>query len=197
MLATIVTAVAVFAGTNLDDLLVLTVLFLSSRATGRPSVAKIWAGQYLGIGALIAASIVLAMGLAVIPDRWVGVLGLIPLGLGVRGLVIAIRTHGREDGEPRLRTATGVLSIVGVTVANGADNLSVYTALFRTIDVPAIVLTVVVFLACVAVWCLAARLLGAHRAVIAGVQRFGHWAVPIVFIVIGVLIILRSGLLTG
>ncbi|MCI0157119.1 cadmium resistance transporter [Leifsonia shinshuensis] len=197
MLETIVTAVALFAGTNLDDLLVLTVLVLSSRATGRPRMTTIWVGQYLGIGLLIAASVVLAMGLAVIPDRWIGVLGLVPIGLGVRGLVIAIRTRGRRDGEPRLRAATGVLSVVGVTVANGGDNVSVYTALFRTIDVPAIVATVLVFLVCVAVWLLAARLLGAHRAVIAGVQRFGHWAVPIVFVVIGAGIVLRSGLLAG
>ena len=197
MLATIVTAVAVFAGTNLDDLLVLTVLFLSARATGRPSVTRIWVGQYLGIGALVAGSVVLAMGLAVVPDRWVGVLGLIPLGLGVRGLVIAIRARGRSDGEPRLRTAIGVLSVVGITVANGADNLSVYTALFRTIDAPEVVLTVLVFAVCVAVWCLSGMLLGAHRTVIAGVQRFGHWIVPVVFVVIGVVIILRSGLLAG
>ncbi|MFC7729758.1 hypothetical protein [Actinomadura keratinilytica] len=33
--AQIVTAAAVFAGTNVDDLLVLTVLFLSARAGGR------------------------------------------------------------------------------------------------------------------------------------------------------------------
>ena len=195
MLGTIVTAVVVFAGTNVDDLLVLTVLFLSSRASGRPSALKIWVGQYSGIGILIAGSLVLALGLAVVPDRWVGLLGLIPLGLGVRGLVIAIRTRGREDGQPRLRVATGVLSVIGVTVANGADNLTVYTALFRTIDPADSFVTVLVFLVCVAVWCLAGSLLGAHRAVIGVIQRFGHWIVPVVFIVIGAVIVVRSGLL--
>lgn len=195
MLGTIVTAVVVFAGTNVDDLLVLTVLFLSSRASGRPSALKIWVGQYSGIGILIAGSFVLALGLAVVPDRWVGLLGLIPLGLGVRGLVIAIRTRGREDGQPRLRVATGVLSVIGVTVANGADNLTVYTALFRTIDPAESLVTVLVFLVCVAVWCLAGSVLGAHRAVVGVIQRFGHWIVPVVFIVIGAVIVVRSGVL--
>lgn len=197
MLETIVTAVVVFAGTNVDDLLVLTVLFLSSRASGRPSTPKIWIGQYSGIGILIAASFVLALGLAVVPDRWVGLLGLIPLGLGVRGLVIAIRTRGRDDGRPRLRAATGVLSVVGITVANGADNLTVYTALFRTIDPADSFVTVLVFLVLVGVWCLAGSLLGAHRTVIGVVQRFGHWIVPVVFIVIGVVIVVRSGVLVS
>ncbi|MFE4949315.1 cadmium resistance transporter [Leifsonia sp. NPDC056665] len=195
MLGTIVTAVVVFAGTNVDDLLVLTVLFLSSRASGRPSALKIWVGQYSGIGILIAGSFVLALGLAVVPDRWVGLLGLIPLGLGVRGLVIAIRTSGREDGQPRLRVATGVLSVIGVTVANGADNLTVYTALFRTIDPAESFVTVLVFLVCVAVWCVAGSVLGAHRAVVGVIQRFGHWIVPVVFILIGAVIVVRSGVL--
>ena len=38
---------------------------------------------------LVAASAVAALGLLVVPDRWVGLLGLVPLTLGIRGLVAA------------------------------------------------------------------------------------------------------------
>ena len=41
--------------------------------------------------------------------------------------------------------ATGVLSVAGVTTANGADNLAVYTPLFRTIGLADSLATVAVF----------------------------------------------------
>jgi cadmium resistance protein CadD (predicted permease) len=50
---TAVTAAGVFAGTNVDDLLVLTVLFLSAHTTGRPRPWHVWVGQYAGIAVLV------------------------------------------------------------------------------------------------------------------------------------------------
>jgi hypothetical protein len=41
----IVTATRVFIGTNLDDLIVLTVLMPAHRAHGKPRSRQIWAGQ--------------------------------------------------------------------------------------------------------------------------------------------------------
>jgi cadmium resistance protein CadD (predicted permease) len=182
----VATVVGVFAGTNIDDLVVLTVLFLSARAAGRPRVWRIWAGQYAGIGLLVAVSALAALGLAVVPDRWVGLLGLVPFALGVRGLVRAIRSGGDDDEPP---VPAGILAVAGVTVANGADNISVYTPVFRTVGPAASLVTVAVFVAGVAVWCLAASWLGSHRAVIRAVERFGHWIVPVVFMLIGVVIL--------
>lgn len=185
--ATVAAAAGMFAGTNVDDLLVLTVLFLSARAGGRPRPWQIWAGQYAGIGVLVAVSALAALGLGVLPDRWVGLLGLIPLGLGLRALVAAVRARDGEGGPPPV--ATGVLPVAGVTVANGADNVSVYTPVFRTIGPAATALTVAVFAVGVALWCLAASWLGSHRSVVAAVGRYGHWVVPVVFVAIGALIV--------
>ncbi|HZM83476.1 MAG TPA: hypothetical protein VFC19_47785 [Candidatus Limnocylindrales bacterium] len=53
---TVATAAGVFIETNIDDLIVLTVLMLAHRAHARPRVWQVWAGQYLGIGALVAVS---------------------------------------------------------------------------------------------------------------------------------------------
>ncbi|MFS1304228.1 cadmium resistance transporter [Streptosporangium longisporum] len=187
-MSTIGTAVAVFAGTNVDDLVILTVLFLTSRAGGVPRPAQIVAGQYAGIATLVAVSAVAALGLAVVPDRWVGLLGLVPFGLGVRGLVRA----ARSDGDEAPRVASGVISIAGVTIANGADNISVYTPLFRTIGTVATAVTIAVFAVLVAVWCAAASWLGSHERVIALVERWGRWLVPVVFMAIGAVIVAES-----
>ncbi|GAA3122295.1 cadmium resistance transporter [Planomonospora alba] len=194
ILGTIGTAAAVFAGTNVDDIVVLTVLFLTSRAAGRPRPWQIVAGQYAGIAALAAVSAVAALGLTIVPDAWVGLLGLLPLGLGLWSLAGAVRaTRAGEDSSPVV--ATGVLSVAGVTVANGADNISVYTPVFRTIGLASGLVTVAVFAVLTGLWCAAGSWLGSHRKVVAAVERSGHWFVPAVFIVIGALIVLESGVL--
>lgn len=46
-------AVVLFAGTNIDDMVVLTVLNASSRAGGLPKRWQIWAGQYAGLAGVV------------------------------------------------------------------------------------------------------------------------------------------------
>ncbi|GII34811.1 cadmium resistance transporter [Planotetraspora mira] len=196
LLAAIGTGTAVFAGTNVDDIIILTVLFLSSRASGRPRPWQIVGGQYAGIAALVAVSAIAALGLTIVPDRWVGLLGLVPFGLGLWGMIKSIRTID-AGVDPSPTVATGLLSVAGVTIANGADNISVYTPMFRTIGVTAGLVTVTVFTVLVAVWCAAGSWLGSHGRVIAVVERFGHWLVPAVFMVIGAVIVVESGLIGG
>lgn len=185
---TILAAMGVFAGTNVDDLLVLTVLFLSSRASGRPHRWQIWVGQYAGIALLVAVAAAAALGLAVVPDGWVRLLGVVPLALGVKGLVGAFRARADSD-PPRPVTATGTLAVAALTIANGADNIAVYTPVFRTVGVAGSLVTVAVFAALTAVWCAAGAWLGSHRAVVAVVERWGHWLVPAVFVAIGAVIL--------
>lgn len=187
---TILAALAVFAGTNLDDIIVLTVLFLSARAIGRPRPWQIWVGRYAGIGVLIAVSAAAALGLTIIPDRWVGLLGAVPLALGARGLIRAIRAGAMDEQPP---VATGLASVVALTIANGGDNVAVYTPMFRASGVRSSVVTVAVFAGLVAAWCLAGSWLGSHPRVISMVKRFGHWIVPGVFILIGIVILVGSG----
>ncbi|MCP2342231.1 cadmium resistance transporter [Actinomadura rupiterrae] len=190
----IATAAGMFAGTNVDDIIILTVLFLSARASGSPRPWQIWGGQYLGIAALVLVSVIAALGLTIVPDDWVGLLGLVPLVLGVKGLVIAIRARNEgENTSPAV--ASGLLSVAGVTIANGADNISVYTPVFRTIGAAPTAVTIGVFILGVALWCLAASWPGSHKKVIGVVERYGQWLVPAVFVVIGGLIVIDSGVL--
>ena len=191
-LTTIGSAVGVFAGTNIDDLVVLTALFLAARTQGTPRPWQIVTGQYLGFITLVAASAVAAAGLVIVPDQWVGLLGVLPLVLGIRGLWRA-RTH---DGDNATPLASGLFGVASVTIANGADNISVYTPLFRTLGVGTTMLTIAAFLGLLAVWCAAGAWLGSHRKVIDALQKVGHLLVPSVFIAIGTWIIIESRVLT-
>lgn len=191
-LVTIISAAGVFAGTNIDDLVVLTALFLAARTQGKPRPWQIVAGQYLGFLALVLVSAGAAAGLVIVPDQWVGLLGLIPLALGICGLWRA-RSHDGTDSAP---LASGLLGVASVTVANGADNISIYTPLFRTLGTGQTLLTTAVFLALLALWCAASAVLGSHKKVIDALKKVGHLLVPVVFITIGTWILIESGVLS-
>jgi cadmium resistance protein CadD (predicted permease) len=190
--ATVLTAVGLFAGTNIDDMLMLAVLSASSRATGRPRRWEIWAGQYTGIAVLVAVSLAAGRGLALIPAGWLWLLGLLPIGLGVFRLAAAFRA--RHRGEPPPAPAPGGLpGVAGLTIANGGDNLAAYTPFFATISIGAAAVTVVVFAAGVALWCLAGWWLVAHHRVSEVLQRRGHWIIPVIYILIGLYILQKEG----
>ncbi|SBT44231.1 cadmium resistance transporter [Micromonospora auratinigra] len=189
LLATAAGAALVFAATNLDDIVVLTVFFVAARATGRPRPRDIVAGQYLGIGALVAAAVVAAAGLLVVPDPWTGLLGLLPVALGVRALL----ARSADDGPPAV--VGSLLGVAGVTIANGADNVAVYVPVFRTLEPATGLVWLLVFGALVALWCTVAALLGGHPRVVRLVDRVGHWLVPAVFVAIGATILVTSGVL--
>jgi cadmium resistance protein CadD (predicted permease) len=96
--ASAATAVALFAATNVDDLVVLALFSVESRATGRPRRWEIWAGQYLGFAILVGLSLAVGRGLSLILSRWLWLLALIPLAVGVVTLVVAIR-QARRPGQ--------------------------------------------------------------------------------------------------
>jgi cadmium resistance protein CadD (predicted permease) len=174
----VLSAIGVFAATNIDDLIVLTTLY----AAGVERRAIV-VGQYLGVAALVLISVALALALGDLPDRWVGLFGIVPIALGIRALV------RHERGAPKI--VTTIAGVMGLTLANGADNVSVYVPIFRSVGLQAVVY-VVVFAVLVAVWLVAARWIASRKVVTAALERYGHVVVPIVYIAIGSLLIYGS-----
>lgn len=194
IVAVALTAAVLFAATNIDDIVVLTVLCISSRATGQPRLWHIWAGQYAGFAVLIGASLAAAAGLALVPLHWLWPLGLLPLGLGLYKLAAAIRAH-RAGRRASPAAVAGLIGVIGLTIVNGGDNLSVYIPVFRTSSAAEIAVIIAVFLVGIALYCQASILFAGHRAVIQAVQRWGEWIVPVVFILIGFYIFYKTGAL--
>jgi cadmium resistance protein CadD (predicted permease) len=196
--ASAATAVALFAATNVDDLVVLTLLSASSRASGRPRRWEIWVGQYLGFAVLVGLSLAAGRGLSLAPTRWLWLLALIPLAVGVVTLVAAIRS-ARRGGQstPALPTVArlsnmrwlswmaGAAGVATLTVVDGSDNLAAYTPVFATADATRIAVTLAVFAVGVAVWCAAGALLTRHHRITDTLARYGRWILPAAFILIG------------
>lgn len=191
---TVRAAVGIFAGTSVEDLVVLTALFLCSRALGRPRPWQICAGWYTGIAVLVVISGAAALGLVLIPEDWIGLLGIAPLSIGVYKLIGTIRARG-SGVVSRPVMAAGVVAIAGLAISNGGDNIAVYVPVFRAVGLRDSIIMVAVFAVGVAVWCLAARLLGSHKKAVEMIELYGHWIVPAVYITVGAVIIASSGVL--
>ena len=185
--ATVITAVGLFAGTNVDDMMLLAVLSASSRATGRPRRWEFWAGQYLGIAILVGVSLAASRGLDRIPQGWLWLLGFIPLSLGIYKLAAAILARRRGE-RPPAPAPGGLPGVAGLTVANGGDNVAAYTPVFATMSAAAAAVTIVVFAACVAIWCLVGSWLVSHHRVTQALERWGHWIIPAIYILIALYI---------
>ncbi len=194
IIATLATAAGLFAGTNIDDMVVLAVLNVSRSADGRPKAWQIWTGQASGIALLVLISLLAALGLRLLPEGWIWLLGLVPISFGVRKLIIAIRAH--TTGTPvSAAVATGLPGVIGLTIANGGDNIAAYTPVFRTISPTATALTIAVFAAGVPLWCLVGSWLVGHHRITNIIRRWGHWIVPAVFIAIGLYVFHKTGVL--
>jgi len=117
--ASAATAVALFAATNIDDLVVLSLLSAAARADGRPRRWQIWAGQYLGFATLVGLSLAAGRGLSLIPPRWLWLLALIPLTVGAVMLAAIRSTHAPDPAPTNDPAAPDVPDLAGGKTSSG------------------------------------------------------------------------------
>jgi cadmium resistance protein CadD (predicted permease) len=186
------TAAGAFVGTNIDDFVVLLLLVLGMPKDGIRRW-QIVIGQYLGFAVLLVISAGGARALHAVPESWAGLLAVVPLALGVRGLIQAGRAPGATGETPIL--AAGVAKVAVVTVANGGDNVSVYTVLFRQLNPAGTAVTILVFLIMLGGLCALALAVGQHARLIPRIVRGNKWFTPSVYVIIGAVLLVRTGAL--
>ncbi len=188
----IVTSILAFISTNIDDIFILTLFFGNKHFKPR----EIIIGQYLGISSLIAISFVASLAGLVIDKMYIGLLGLIPIYLGIKGLIVLFGNSKNKDSDEELRTDSernNIFVVAGVTIANGGDNIGIYTPLFATLTTSGTVTMIIVFLVMTILWCVIAKYLTAHPSIAQLVDKYGHILTPFVLIALGVFIFLESG----
>ncbi|PIK73635.1 quaternary ammonium transporter, partial [Methylobacterium frigidaeris] len=87
-------------------------------------------------------------------------------------------------------------AVASVTIANGGDNLGIYTPVFATSPGPRLVLIVAVFAVMVALWLGIAHGLVHHPGLGAPIRRIGRVATPFVLIGIGAMVLVEAGTLS-
>jgi cadmium resistance transport/sequestration family protein len=186
---TLTTAFLAFVATNLDDLLMLMLLF--SQVPSRFSPRQIFWGRYLGFAALVVLSLPGFFGGLVLPRPVIGLLGLVPIALGLKTLL----SHSDREDMPLMGGiklpffSAQVATVAGLTFANGGDNIGVYGSLFAGKTWAELALTLTVFAVLVAVWYWVAQGLVRHPVISSRLAQMGQWLVPLVLIGLGLLIL--------
>lgn len=182
---TIGLAVLVFASTNVDDFFLLLALF----ADGRSQKWQVVLGQYLGVGVLVILSIGIAWGIILLPQRWIGLLGILPLSLGFKDLWQRRKPVDPEKRRHLVDTAfmsrRSTSAIAGITISSGADNVAVYAPLFATMRNFDLGLMIVTFSCLVGVWCLCTHWLAKMGRAAIRRERAFTFVTPVVLILLG------------
>lgn len=192
MAAVFFTSVAAFISTNLDDIFMLTLFF--AQAKGRKGALKVVAGQYIGMGCLAALSILGALGTQLVPQRYVGLLGFVPLCLGIKAWM-DYRSQGnksRQEEETSETPGIGSISVALVTMANGGDNIGVYIPVFSGYSAGELAEALAVFAMMTALWCRLGYSLGNHPGIKEKIERYQHILVPLILSALGVIILAKS-----
>ena len=194
ILTSVLQAMGLFAATNIDDIVVLS-LFFARGAGQRGTTARILAGQYLGFAGILGAAVLVTIGAgAFLPSAAIPYFGLIPLGLGLWAAWEAWRGDGDDDDEAKVAgKKVGVGAVAGVTFANGGDNVGVYTPVFLSVEPLAVVAYCVIFLALVAVLVALAKFVATRPPIAEVLERFEHILFPIVLIGLGIVILVNGG----
>lgn len=186
MLQTLLTSILAFVSTNIDDIFILMLFY----ATGRYKSWQIVAGQYLGIATLVVVSFIGAYIGSFFDQRYIGLLGLFPIYLAVKQWISLWK--GAEDDDEQVAASGGVISLAGVTIANGGDNIGVYIPVFATMTFPERLILIAVFAVMIYLWCMLAKYLAHHPLVAKALGKYSHVLMPIVLFLLGIYILYES-----
>ncbi|MBW4695501.1 MAG: cadmium resistance transporter [Lyngbya sp. HA4199-MV5] len=202
----VVAGVTAFIATNIDDIVILMLFFAQVNATFRPK--HIFVGQYIGFTILVALSLPGFFGGLVLPKAWIGLLGLVPIAIGLKELL------DQKRGKPNIQAVSDewsqpqrehpirskfaslfsppIYQVTTITIANGGDNVGIYVPLFASSSPSGLAVILITFFFMVSLWCFIAYQLTQHPLVAQGLTRWGGVIVPFVLIGLGIYILMES-----
>ncbi|MEH1871668.1 cadmium resistance transporter [Nostoc sp.] len=199
-----------FIATNIDDMIILLIFFSQVDVNFRRR--HILLGQYLGFTAIIIASLPSFFGGLSVQREWIGLLGLLPIAIGIQQLVFrkqettTVQTVSSDFNQstPSNPVLSFILSILhpqtykvaAVTIANGGDNISIYIPLFAGQDLTSLGVILSIFFVMVGLWCAIAYFLSRQPTIANILNRYGQAVVPFVLIGLGLFIMYERGTFT-
>jgi cadmium resistance protein CadD (predicted permease) len=185
--------VSAFIVTNIDDIFVLMIFFSHPKYHSYNVIF----GQYLGIAILVFVSALGSLLALVVPSYVVGLLGVIPIAIGVMKIIQLKEEKNSQGQEQEVQvnklSYLSFLSVAGITISNGGDNIGVYTPLFAKYhSPPEVTLLILVFMLMTAFWCAIGYYLVKHPLIAVPIRKNAHIILPFVLIGLGIYIIISS-----
>ncbi len=193
---TIISAIGVYISTSIDYLIILIILF--AQLSQHKQKWHIYAGQYLGTGLLVGASLVAAYVVNFVPEEWmVGLLGLIPIYLGIRFAIVGEDAEEEEEEiiERLEQSKANQLfwTVTLLTIASGGDNLGIYIPYFASLDWSQTLVALLVFVIGIIIFCEISRVLSSIPLIFETIEKYERIIVPLVFILLGLYIMYENG----
>ncbi|MDG7525553.1 CadD family cadmium resistance transporter [Streptococcus pneumoniae] len=193
---TIISAIGVYISTSIDYLIILIILF--AQLSQNKQKWHIYAGQYLGTGLLVGASLVAAYVVNFVPEEWmVGLLGLIPIYLGIRFAIVGEDAEEEEEEiiERLEQSKANQLfwTVTLLTIASGGDNLGIYIPYFASLDWSQTLVALLVFVIGIIIFCEISRVLSSIPLIFETIEKHERIIVPLVFILLGLYIMYENG----
>jgi cadmium resistance protein CadD (predicted permease) len=205
-----VTGIATATATTFDDNIYLAMFF--SRTNHRFRPIQIIVGEFLGFSVLVLISLSGFLLGRLCESAWLGLLGLLPIAIGVNTLlagstgasgqvrpVCGRRQWAEEGGPPRPMTLGRALrdprthQVSAVSIANGGNNIAIYIPLFSSCSPGRLAVILLVCYAAIGLWCLNSWFLIRQPQIALWMSRVVARIAPFVLISLGLSILLRNG----
>lgn len=187
VLSAMVLGVAAFLATSGDNLVILLGLY-GGRAYRDREVAV---GYVVAIAIVVAVGRLLAAFAHRAPPGVLGYLGIVPLALGVRQLILLATRRAPLDGQ-RYRppaSMSGVAAVAAMTLGSSADSLATFAAVLSDTRPPLGLVVLATAVACASGLAVGARRLVDHTALGAVLSRVAPYVLPFLLIAIGLFVL--------
>ncbi|PZO39017.1 MAG: transporter [Pseudanabaena frigida] len=204
---TVATGIAVAVATTLDDNIYLTSFFGKVSRTFRPRHVVV--GEFLGFTILVGISMIGFFVGLVVPDMWIGLLGCLPIIIGINQLISKeddgndvveeVEKVQTEVGRPRIKQSLWSTvrdpkthRVTAVHISNGGNNIAVYVPLFASSSLPSLGVILTMCYMTVGVWCFCSYSLTRFPGISTLVARYGRKICPLVLIYLGLSILFKA-----
>lgn len=195
MLGTIIAGVVTYWSTAIDLLIILMSFF--AKVKDKKGVRDIYIGQFLGSGLLILVSLFFAVILHYVPDkRLLGFLGIIPVFLGIKALILG-DSDGEKMANEKLKDTNQnnlIKTLIFITIVScGADNVGLFVPYFISLALPKLLITLIVFLIMIFLLVFIAQKSVSIPTVGTVLEKYSRWFIGIVYIFIGGSVLIENG----
>ena len=186
----LVVAAWAFALTNVDTLAVL----VAFCADDDYRLREVLAGHFIGFAVGLAAALAVVFAAAEYLQGWVFLLGIVPLALGVWGLVQNRPDVGPDEPVVASSPAGRIEVVTTASIGLAGENLAVYIPLFSTFSPEELAATVLLYVLAAAIWFLLAVAFARRLRTVGPPAWLDRWFVPTTLILVGAYVLLAGWL---
>ncbi|QSG01667.1 cadmium resistance transporter [Natranaeroarchaeum sulfidigenes] len=177
-----------FAATQLDTLVVISAFC----ADNDYRIREVFLGHYVGFSIGLTGAVLGALIAGEILSNWTFLLGVVPLSIGLWGLISRPPETVVEESAvvPNTTGRIGVVAMTGIGMSG--DNMAVFVPFFADLSPEALVLIIGAYLIGAGIVFLVALLVVYHVAIDGISDRLDRWLVPAVLVAVGCYVILAG-----